>query len=322
MSNKSIHDLMKLSALSSLAFQESATMKSIREMTQVSQLATASFQESASMKAMRNMVKTSQLATFAFEESASMKAVREMAQASQLVFQESASMRVMREMMQGSQLASLAFQESAAMKAVREIIDSQSLADLAGLSSLKAAFQLENSPFPSSTLPTYGVATANSESVNEEILEIDSELNDEVSSATDFNQLSEKSKRILSYIFHIYILPMLFLALGVCISALYGDELRMALESVSTSSEVRSFTRNAKIKFDRVALASFRVTTANSLKLRKSPNMSAETIDFLPLGTLVEVIERSNRSWLFVEVEMDGEFIQGWVSRKYTVYFK
>jgi len=99
-------------------------------------------------------------------------------------------------------------------------------------------------------------------------------------------------------------------------------EARNELKSVSTLTEIRSFTRTANMKFDRTALTGFRVTTANSLKLRKSPNMSAETIDYLPLGTLAEVIDRSNRSWLFVEVELDGELTQGWVSRKYTAYFK
>jgi len=209
--------------------------------------------------------------------------------------------------MQGSQLASLALQESAAMKSMRGIIDSQSLANLAGLSSLKAVSQLENSPFSSSALSAYGIATANAENVNEAILEIDSELNNEVSSVTDFNQLSEKTKSVFLYIYHYYVLPVLLSFFVSYMVMNTATEVKIELKSISSPTEVRSFARNAKIKFDRTALVAFRVTTANSLKLRKSPNMSAETIDFLPLGTLVEVIDRANRSWLFVEVEMDGE---------------
>jgi hypothetical protein len=187
---------------------------------------------------------------------------------------------------------------------------------------LKAVSQLENSPFSSSALSAYGIATANAENVNEAILEIDSELNDEVSSATDFNQLSEKAKSIFLYIYHHVFSPLLVGMLGTYIMMNIGAEARNDLKSVSSLTEVYSYTRTASLKLDRNSLKGFRVTTANSLKLRKSPNMSAETIDFLPLGTLVEVIDRSNRSWLFVEVEMDGELIQGWVSRKYTAYFK
>jgi len=302
MTNKSIHDLIKGSALSSfklqesatmklaqemsqgshlasLVFKESTTMKSMREMTRASQLASSIFQESAAMKSIQEVTRASQLATSMFQESATMKLAREMLQGSHLAslaFKESAAMKSIREMTQANQFASLAFQESAAMKSVREIIDSQSLADLAGLSSLSAVSQLKNSPFPKSVLSTWEGTATSADNLNGTILEIDSELNNEVSSVTDFNQLPEKSKYILSYIYHTYILPMFFLIFGVCISALYGDELRMALESVSTSSEVR----------------------------------------------LVELIDRSNRSWLFVEVEVDGELIQGWVSRKYTVYFK
>jgi len=203
-----------------------------------------------------------------------------------------------------------------------QTLDLKRFSGLGELSSLKAATQLENSPFLSSALSAYGVATANLESVNEEMVEIDAELNDEVSSVTDFNQLSDKTKSIFIYLYHYYVLPVVLSFFVSYVVMNTATEAKVELKSISSPTEVRSFARNAKIKFDRVALAAFRVTTANSLKLRKSPNMSAETINYLPLGTLIEVIDKSNRSWLFVEVELDGEFTQGWVSRKYTSYFK
>ena len=50
--------------------------------------------------------------------------------------------------------------------------------------------------------------------------------------------------------------------------------------------------------------------------------MKSEIITALPIGSLVEVIDKSHRSWLLVEVEIDGVLEQGWVSRRYTAYFK
>ena len=50
--------------------------------------------------------------------------------------------------------------------------------------------------------------------------------------------------------------------------------------------------------------------------------MKSEIITILPVGTLVEIIDKSDRSWLLVEVEIDGVLEQGWISRRYTAYFK
>ena len=57
--------------------------------------------------------------------------------------------------------------------------------------------------------------------------------------------------------------------------------------------------------------------------MREKPNMKSNIIDRLPIGTLIEIIGKSdNRSWLLVEVEINGEIEQGWVLRTYTEYFK
>ena len=60
----------------------------------------------------------------------------------------------------------------------------------------------------------------------------------------------------------------------------------------------------------------------NSLNFRDEPSMNSNVIDSLPIGTTVRVINKSDRSWLLVEVEINGELEQGWVLRCYTTYFK
>ena len=50
--------------------------------------------------------------------------------------------------------------------------------------------------------------------------------------------------------------------------------------------------------------------------------MKSDVVGFLPLGTVVDVIDKSNRSWLLVEVEIEEEMIVGWIGRAHTKYFK
>jgi hypothetical protein len=50
--------------------------------------------------------------------------------------------------------------------------------------------------------------------------------------------------------------------------------------------------------------------------------MKSNVITGLPIGTLVDVIDKANRSWLLVEVEVNGSIEQGWISRRHTVFFK
>jgi hypothetical protein len=50
--------------------------------------------------------------------------------------------------------------------------------------------------------------------------------------------------------------------------------------------------------------------------------MKSDIIVQLDTGTLVEVLDKSNRTWLLIEITDGDEIIQGWISRRYTVYFK
>ncbi len=100
------------------------------------------------------------------------------------------------------------------------------------------------------------------------------------------------------------------------------NQVKKSLKEVKTKSNVKSFTRKSHTSFDRSLLKGYRVTISESLELKASPNIDALVIDTLPIGTLLEVLDKSNRSWLLVEIKIDGELDQGWVLRRYTTYFK
>lgn len=157
------------------------------------------------------------------------------------------------------------------------------------------------------------------------IVEIDDEISDELFSVNSYRELSDDTRNKLSYIYDTYILPLIFLFLGVPINILVTPHVSLFLQDiklVKTKQEVKSIVRRSPPVFDREALKGYRVTIADNLNLCSDYEMDSDVIEVLPIGTIVKVIDKSNRSWLKVEVEINGELEQGWILRRYTTYFK
>lgn len=312
---RTIRKLSETTRLASLAFNESKLMKSARIAADSSRLASLAFHESDAMKSIRQLTESSQLATLALQESDAMrsfKAVAESVRLSSIAFQKSDIAKQLKKFEKTSQLASIALQQSEAFKKISQI---------SNLASFRALASLDNSPFPQSEALVFTSEMGKTDIIDESLKEIDTQISAEIYSQTDFNALSDKTKSILLYLYHYYFLPILL----SCLSAYMmtnAMEARKELESISTPTGVRQFTRAPNRNFDRSSLKGFRVTTAQSLHFREGPSLKSEIITTLPIGSLVEVIDRSHRSWLLVEVEIDGVLEHGWVSRRYTTYFK
>ena len=153
------------------------------------------------------------------------------------------------------------------------------------------------------------------------ISEIDCDLSDEIKSGKNFSSYSEKDKKYLSYIFHTYLLPVVFIIFGILLAP-HIEQAQEESKILTTQQEVRAFTRSTPTTFDRNALKGHRFTMINNLDFRDKPSMNSNVIDSLPIGTTVKVIDKSDRSWLLVEVEINNELEQGWILRRYTTYFK
>lgn len=153
------------------------------------------------------------------------------------------------------------------------------------------------------------------------ISEIDSDLSDEIKSGMGFSLYSDQDKKYLSYIYHFYLLPFMFLIVGILIAP-HVQQAQAELDILTTQQEVKAFTRSPPYTFDRQALKGHRFTTVSSLNLRDKPSMHSNVIDSLPIGTIARVVSKSDRSWLLVEVDINGELEQGWILRRYTTYFK
>lgn len=197
----------------------------------------------------------------------------------------------------------------------------QSLAEFEQMAPLRALANLQNSPF---SFLDEEVTTRISESIHgyEEVFSptVDQSIKNEIATAKDFNQLSSPAKRFLAYFLY-----AIFHLMGALQTSMMWDvlkEIESDLRAARTKAQVISATQEANLAGMREALKPFRVTTATSLHVRELPTTSSEAIGLIPIGTVVEVLDKSNRSWLLVEVEIDGEFQQGWVFRRYTTTFK
>ena len=80
--------------------------------------------------------------------------------------------------------------------------------------------------------------------------------------------------------------------------------------------------KNPNIGFDKNLLKNYRVIIGSQINLRNEPSIKSNIITTLPIGTLVEIVEKYNRSWLLIEVEINGEVEQGWILRRYTKYLR
>lgn len=333
-----LKSIQKHIGIAALATQEHESMHSIRKLSEYTKVASLAFSESGLMKSLQMVAENSKLASLALHETEAMRSIRELTVSSrfaELALQESEALRSFRAVVESTQLTAIAFQQSEMAKELRTLSESSQFASIAlkqsesfkhlfqlsNLASFKALFSLENSPFAEISDLAFLSEKRFSEIFDESLVEIDAEVIGEISSETDFNALSAKTKSILLYLYHTYFLPVLLSCLSAYVMT-HAIEARKQAIAVTTPSEARAFVKEPNKNFDRTALIGFRVTTANNLNFREHPGMKSEIITTLPVGTLVEIIDKSNRSWLLVEVEIDGVLEQGWISRRYTAYFK
>ncbi|WP_431356989.1 SH3 domain-containing protein [Pantoea endophytica] len=54
------------------------------------------------------------------------------------------------------------------------------------------------------------------------------------------------------------------------------------------------------------------------MRLRSAPSMKGEIIEVLPLHQPLLIMNRDNRSWLFIRIRINGEDVEGWINRAFT----
>lgn len=149
-------------------------------------------------------------------------------------------------------------------------------------------------------------------------------LKSEVSSdAQSFQDWSRREQAILIFFLTIIVNMLTNIGSSYIYDAIKAEkEIQKELSSKTSAAEIRGYVRHPKTGIDRDILKNYRVTTASNLNLRDAPSSKANVIETLPIGTMVEVQDSSNRSWLLVTVDVNGITTDGWISRRYTTYFK
>ena len=321
----------------SLIWQESEAMRSIREMN--------------SSLIHRTSIATELAKSFNWRESEVMRSAREIGSAlvnqasiaakmaeltSSYLQQESASIRLAREIANTSILDKIApnnslfeSHQSDLAKQFRDMIEQhnsvfsstyKNISDISASSTIRALFELENSPFKSALsiidLQKHE-ASINGIDLDNNNIQAQSTL-DEVE---DFNLLTPETQKLLYHLYHAYILPIL---LGIITTFIYEHYIATQNDFKNTNSprEVKSLSRKSDGALNKNILINYRAITANNLRVREESSMKSKVITTLPLGTLVEVLDKSNRTWLFIEVELGNELYRGYINRKYTTSFK
>ena len=303
---------------------DSSLVNSIREMKDLAESFSISLQNSAPIHAIKKLQKSTNALALSIQDSTLSKAIQEMqesAKAISLSIQDSSLVNTIHGLQESSALASLAIQNSSLIEQVKALQD---------IPYLQAIREIENSPFHSETinfvidcLDHFDEQPINPDNgyKDDVLAKFSNEIYEDLETNKNFLELSEKSKNLLIYIYHTYILPIIIGCLVVMITN-NQEKAQEQFDKLKNKAEIKSLTRKQLDGVDRDFLKGYRVVTGSDLQLRVSPNMSAQVLEKLPLGLLIKIIDRSNRVWLFVEVEIDGEILQGWVARRYTTYFK
>lgn len=204
----------------------------------------------------------------------------------------------------------------------------RSLAAFEETVSLRALAELKNSPFSYfdddflSRLRDYIPTDVDDKDEEEEeggLPAIPEDIEKQIATTNDFNLLPERTKKFLYYL----LVAIFHLMMGISVNLISEQlaEMRKSFEPAQTKAEVRAIAQRTGSAIAREVLRNYRVTF-KPLNLREQPGMQGEIIVTLPIGTIVQVIDKSRRSWLLVEVEIEGEVEQGWVARRFTTILR
>ena len=160
---------------------------------------------------------------------------------------------------------------------------------------------------------------------NDELTEQARSANDEfqalVNGSLGLESLSDKSLRFLLWLLNGIILPIFAAAMGGIIATQYINDKALALGLAKNNREVKTLVRCYSNE-EKMALSGCRVVLGDGIRVRATPGLKGNVIATLPVGKIVTILDSTQRAWLLIEADIDGETVEGWVSRRYTVPFR
>ncbi|WP_297797007.1 SH3 domain-containing protein [uncultured Marinobacter sp.] len=307
-------------------FQHSTAMQAVRDLCDSSTMRRArELADSQMMQGIRELQYSSSVqAALDLHDSTMMRSIRELQSSTAMQLYKDIHDPQMMRVMQG-------LEDFPALAMMEELRDSPIANALRGLdtsSLMPALSRLTRTPFDPELIHRavaiaqragYEYQTAD-EVLHAEFATVEAELNSFGNESLDFTSLSERARTALLWLFYWLVLPYLMsIAAGITLDRF--DEKSAVTENVRTSREAKKLAR-CDNGLERQIFAGCRVVIGSGLRLRAGPGMRAEIITTLPLGKLVTVLDSSERAWLHVEVDLEGDVIEGWVARRYTTPFR
>ncbi|RAU45245.1 hypothetical protein DBY68_016620, partial [Pseudocitrobacter sp. RIT415] len=122
---------------------------------------------------------------------------------------------------------------------------------------------------------------------------------------------------------------ILFLLYQVLIGAVadYGKgkvlvEINKAESYIVSLFESKPVTKSNIVKHNKNiawdSLNQFRVITGENVRLRTKPSLNSDIIETIGKNTIVAILEKKERQWLYVQVQSGDELVTGWITRTYT----
>ncbi|WP_020684014.1 SH3 domain-containing protein [Marinobacterium rhizophilum] len=148
--------------------------------------------------------------------------------------------------------------------------------------------------------------------------EVEAELHQSLDTDNfDLSRLSLPARKVLIWIINVWLVPIIITIWLAPQILEWRQQAETKLTEAETPREVRRLAKCLSGD-EASSLEDCRIVVGDDLRLRDAPSRSSEVLALLPLGKVVEVLSAPRGPWLFVEVSLDGEHIQGWVARRYT----
>lgn len=146
---------------------------------------------------------------------------------------------------------------------------------------------------------------------------------DELNNSSNTQSPNNTSPKTISMWANLIIIFILQFSLSQIESAFFEFVTKPQIEAHYSPKEVKSIIKEEVKKNELNTLYGKRITLTD-LNLRDMPKQSATLLETIETGKVLYIVEEKglHKSWLKVEIDFNGEKVQGYVLRRYTTIIK
>lgn len=149
--------------------------------------------------------------------------------------------------------------------------------------------------------------------------ELEKEIVEVIKRGGSLSELSKEAQRYLS-IFWVFFWDSLQKVLNTIALITIITASQSTTEGASTSKEVRAAVKSFPTEH-RELLAGYSAVTSDHVIIRAKPDKNSAELGRVKIGTWVENLGGDTDAWTHVTVDIGGEDVEGWISRRYLLEF-